>query len=229
MSTVQGGQGNIVTNGLVLNLDAANPRSYPQPYNGTTWQNIAPVSSSLTGSLVNGVGYTGSNGGALTFDGVDDYVDCGTSPSLDFGTGSATIGTWFKTSNNTGALCTKRQGSGFQLYVFSGKLYADGAGVSTGASSLSNVNTNTWVYGVVVYDRNSSLVRLYVNGIADGTTVLGGTTLTDVGNCNIGRATLGSPRDYYTGNIPLVQIYNRALNASEVLQNFNATRARFGV
>jgi len=42
MSTVQGGQGNIVTNGLVLNLDAANPRSYPQPYNGTTWQNIAP-------------------------------------------------------------------------------------------------------------------------------------------------------------------------------------------
>ena len=51
MSTVQGGQGNIVTNGLILNLDAANPRSYAPPFNGTTWQNLVAVSSSISGVL----------------------------------------------------------------------------------------------------------------------------------------------------------------------------------
>ena len=100
MSTVQGGQGNIVTNGLVLNLDAANPRSYPQPYNGTTWQNIAPISSSLTGSLIGGVAYTGSNGGALVFDGVDDYVNSNYRPVLITGN-SYSQAVWFRTTTAT--------------------------------------------------------------------------------------------------------------------------------
>ena len=94
MSTVTGGQGNIVTNGLVLNLDAANPRSYPQPYNGTAWQNIAPVSSSLVGTLTNGPTFNSSNGGSIVFDGVDD--NCVLGIVLNMGTNSLTINTWFK-------------------------------------------------------------------------------------------------------------------------------------
>ena len=69
MSTVTGGQGNIVTNGLVLNLDAANPRSYLQPSNGTAWRNLVPVSSSLVGTLTNGPTYSSSNQGYIIFDG----------------------------------------------------------------------------------------------------------------------------------------------------------------
>ena len=98
MSTVQGGQGNIVTNGLVLNLDAANPRSYPQPYNGTTWSNLVAVSSSISGSLTNGVGYTGSNGGVLLFDGVNDYI----STPLQNLDRPCTFSTWFNLSLLTG-------------------------------------------------------------------------------------------------------------------------------
>jgi hypothetical protein len=225
MSTLNGGPGNIVTNGLVLYLDAANYQSYVS--GSTTWRDLSGNNNS--GSLVNGPTYNSGNAGSIVFDGTNDYVNCGTNSSLDFGTGSATIGAWFKTSNNVGALCTKRQGTGFQLYVFSGRLYADGAGTPTGVYSTANVNTNIWKYGVVVYDRSGGLIRLYVNGNADGTTALGGTTLTDTGSCNIGRATLGAPGDYFNGIISQVSVYNRALSASEVLQNYNATKGRFGL
>jgi hypothetical protein len=220
-------QPNIVTDGLVLNLDAINPNSYPQ--SGTIWYDTSGNNNS--GTLTNGTSWT-PNGAqtSFSFDGVDDYVNCGTNSSLNFGTGSATIGAWFKTSGNIGALCTKRQGSGFQLYVYSERLYADGAGTPTGVYSTAKVNTNVWKYGVVVYDRIGSLIRLYVNGTADGTTDLGGTTLTDVGSCNIGRATLGgTPRDYFNGTISQVSIYNRALTSQEVLQNYNALKSRFGL
>ena len=71
MSTVQGGQGNIVTNGLVLNLDAANPRSYPPAYNGTTWFDLS--GNSNNGTLTNGPTYNTGSGGSIVFDGVDDY------------------------------------------------------------------------------------------------------------------------------------------------------------
>jgi hypothetical protein len=71
MSTVHGGPGNIVTSGLVLNLDAANPRSYPPPYNGVTWTTLA---GSNNGTLINGPTFNSSNGGSIVFDGVNDYI-----------------------------------------------------------------------------------------------------------------------------------------------------------
>ncbi len=61
MSTVTGGQGNIVTSGLVLNLDAANPRSYEPPYNGVTWRDLS--GNGRNGTLTNGPTYNSSNGG----------------------------------------------------------------------------------------------------------------------------------------------------------------------
>ena len=94
MSTVHGGPGNIVTNGLVLNLDATNPRSYPQPYNGTTWINLAGTNN---GTLTNGPTYNSANGGSIIFDGTNDYVDCGNPISLQINTG--TICVWVKTAS----------------------------------------------------------------------------------------------------------------------------------
>jgi len=216
---------NIVTSGLVLNVDAGWYNSYSGT---TTWFDRSGNGNS--GTLVNSPTFNSSSQGTIFFDGSDDYINCGTKSSLDFGTGSATICVWFKTSASIGALCTKRLNSGFQLYVYSGKLYADGAGTPTGVYSVNNVNNNVWRYGVVVYDRSGSLIRLYVDGIADNTTSLGGTTLTDSGVCNIGSATLGNVvHDYFSGNIANTQIYNRALSAEEILQNYNAQKSRFGV
>ena len=133
MSTVQGGQGNIVTNGLILNLDAANPRSYAPPFNGTTWQNIAPVSSSLTGSLTNGPLFATSGSGCIVFDGVNDYCTFGTTPS-NFNPSSITYDIWFKengANNGTFLLCGSGGVGGagqFGVYFETGKIYFSTSG-----------------------------------------------------------------------------------------------------
>jgi hypothetical protein len=61
----------IVTDGLVLCLDAGNPKSYPG--SGTTWTDLS--GNGNNGTLVNGVGYSGDNLGSLSFDGVNDYYN----------------------------------------------------------------------------------------------------------------------------------------------------------
>ena len=94
MSTVQGGQGNIVTNGLVLNLDAANPRSYPQPYDGTTWADLS--GNGNNGTLTNGPTFNAVNGGSIVFDGVDDFIQCTGSLTVT----SATFVSWIKRNGN---------------------------------------------------------------------------------------------------------------------------------
>jgi hypothetical protein len=104
----------------------------------------------------------------------------------------------------------------------------DGAGTA-GKSSSQIVNTGRIFCGAVVYDRASSLMRLYINGVEDGNIALASTTLTDAADVNVGRITLGSPRDYFNGTIYQVQIYNKALNPKEMRENFELLRSRYGV
>jgi len=243
MSTVQGGQGNIVTNGLVLNLDVANPRSYPQPYNGTIWSNLVAVSSSLSGSLVNGVGYTGSNGGALVFDGVDDYVD--TTYTSPIGINPATFSAWIRyTSSQIGVFIAKRLDAPtyqqFSIYI-AGDVNGNTSGTKIAISdvqttSLLRAGITSDSYGDgrwhhVVGTRTSTTTQLYVDGILLFNSSSAAIDLTASSKLFIGRSgnnqTVGGAP--FNGSIALTQVYNRALNASEVLQNFNATRARFGV
>ena len=241
MSTVQGGQGNIVTNGLILNLDAANPRSYAPPFNGTTWQNLVAVSSSLTGSLVNGVGYTGSNGGTLVFDGTNDYANINGS-ILPIGAGDYCVEAWINRSslppNISKAIIS---GDGDNSFYFGiGRTY-NGAinGLRIGKSNIAdaencifNFVANTWYY--VAVTRISSVVSFYVNTQQQPTSGSGtsgfsfpSSSLAKIGGS--GPSATPNPSEYFNGSISGVRTYNRSLSASEVLQNFNATRARFGV
>ena len=90
MSTLQGGPGNIVTNGLVLYLDAANTLSYTSGY--TVWNDLS--GNNNNGTLVDGPTFSSGNAGSIVFDGVDDYVKI--EPSLSFNVTSYTIGSVFK-------------------------------------------------------------------------------------------------------------------------------------
>jgi hypothetical protein len=235
MSTVNGGQGNIVTNGLVLNLDAANPRSYAPPYNGTTWQNIVPVSSSISGSLVGGVAYTGSNNGALVFDGVNDYVDFGiqTIVTTDF-----TIGCWINVQGISGKEhhllnIGYNSLSSFLFFListpttFTPFIYYRTSDGTIRGYNLNSSPANTLIY--LVLTRSGATNTYYVNGV-NSSTFSENTVLDPNLNLQLGWAIpRNNPNTYFKGNIYSTHIYNRALNASEVLQNFNATRARFGI
>jgi hypothetical protein len=238
MSTVQGGQGNIVTNGLVLNLDAANPRSYPQPYNGTTWSNLVAVSSSISGSLTNGPTFSTSGSGCIVFDGVDDYVTASGS-ILPIGTGDYCVEAWVNRttipSNISKGIITGTSDNAF--YFGFGRTYNGANGLRIGKSNIldaENCNftfvANTWYQVVVI--RISSTIYFYINGIQQITQGSGTSafSFSSSPGARIGAGgSISTPLELLYGNISNIKIYNRGLSDSEVLQNFNATRARFGV
>jgi hypothetical protein len=234
MSTVHGGPGNIVTSGLVLNLDAANPRSYPPPYNGTVWTDLSGNNNS--GSLINGPTFNSGNGGSIVFDGSNDYVLCPKQTSLVSAT-QFTMCAWMKRnlSNSLvfiGQIETLSNDIAFELWN-DGNVYFE-VGNGSNSYGVTSNNSTLWQYLTMVFDGtqtgNSNRLKAYIGGSLL-TLSYSGTIPPSTGtvntNLNIGAYLPNS--NYSNGNIAQVQIYNRALSASEISQNFNATRARFGI
>ena len=215
---------NIVRDGLVLYLDAK--YSYPGA-TGTnpdvyTWYDMS--GNENHGELKNGVGYSASNGGSLSFDGSDDYVN--RSSSVITGNQSFSWGAWIYPST-TGTP------------VFFGLNSVGQAMVSFWDSSNNKVRVGTWgsdklisgttilpsTWGYTFWTWDGTTLISYTNGVADGTTT-GFTFNISSNNTTIGNAI---NTQYFGGKIPSVKIYNRALTATEVLQNFNETRSRYGI
>jgi len=224
MGTVTGGQGNIVTNGLVLRLDAANPRSYAPPYNGTAWTDIA---AGNVATLINGTNFSTSGSGCMVFDGTNDY---GTIPSsINWAlSSSSTVNVWCNPTSGNGYIMCFQKGSWLGWYITAGGtfLYCGqvGADQTTGFGSISYGN---WYQLTAVVDRENLLFKTYKNGI-----YITQTTITQPGIGTAAALILGarsSPDFFYNGKTSNIQIYNRVLSDSEILQNFNATRARFGI
>jgi hypothetical protein len=213
----------IAESGLVLALDAGNLKSYPG--SGTTWTDLS--GNGNTGTLVNGVGYVGTNGGSLSFDGVDDDITI-TSYQLSTSDSSApyTLSAWINRTGTTtgGGIITQYSGSAdrFGFRERDSKL-SWWKGGSDLAISTDNIPTNVWKY-VVGVKRTDNSVSIYIDGTEVGT----GTDNLDFENATlkIGRFGTITP---FSGNIAQVSIYNRALTAQEIQQNFNATRSRYSI
>ena len=216
---------NIVTDGLVLALDAANKKSYPG--SGTTWYDLSGNLNS--GSLVNGPTFDSGNGGSIVFDGGNDYVDLvSLTPysSNDPHTYSAIIKTdtlsqyrWIiNNGSNTEGTSLIFNGLTDKIGFF----YSGGAAVRNSNTILS---TNTIYFITTVYEVGK--VTFYLNGIYDGESTTPSTWSAINTNPRIGSWYNGSY--YFNGNIYNIQIYNRALTPEEVQQNYNATKARFGL
>jgi hypothetical protein len=242
----------IVTNGLVLNLDAGNPYSYLSGSSGTTWTNTVAVSSSISGTLVNGPVYAN---GAITFDGVDDYVNCGTSIG-NFGTSNFTINFFFKTTQtfSPSTFIAKSIGdnptSNYGWLVNNGSTgnnlgfaiaTVNGSWGSNGSYSIqtsgANIRNGIWQMATIVGDRTQTNVSIYLNGILQTLqTYVGAAAFSTVGDVTNNQIfSIGSESDIgaspypFSGSISSTQIYNRALSAAEITQNFNALRGRYGI
>ena len=220
----------IVTDGLVLCLDAASKRSYPGT--GTTWTDLKGVHNC---DLQNGPAFSSANGGSIAFDGTDDVADIASPPSI---TGdSATLALWCKSDDSAnwrspGGYVT----SGFDDYRLTFRrlntanlqayaYYSSGGRQSTGVYSISNSEFQSWNYYVVV--ASGGVVYLYLNGaiVASGGSGSGdlnlGTTFT------LGSQDSRSTGSWWNGDISNVQVYNRALNADEIRQNYLSTKERY--
>jgi len=245
----------IVTNGLVLYLDAANPRSYVS--GSTNWYSLPSVTTS--GSLINSPTYSSTNLGSIVFDGVDDYIELNTTNSIWQSNNAMTVISTFKLSSwpdsftqNRAPLLAKTSGSvsfEFSLWIngnvpsWGGNTYTttfecwtfNGSSDVVLVSAPQNAITLNTVYTVAgVLDLNSSpYASIYINGN------LSNTTSTKSGVMTAGSAPIriaarlpdayATTGQYLNGNIYTTQIYNRALSATEIQQNFNALKGRYGI
>lgn len=206
----------IVTNGLVLNLDASNALSYPGT--GTTWTDLS--GNGNNGTLINGTSYSSANGGVMVFDGVNDSV-LGNTNTLNNSQSFTTI-TWFSANQVIAEqhLTNLKATPPTQLYVAGGTIGTWDYGSLSGGTILPN----TW-YMVVCTRDSSGAGKLYINGQYIATSTLKSYSA----NTQFVIGTFGGGGYYFGGKIGMSQIYNRDLTLSEIQQNFNATKTRFGL
>jgi len=213
----------IVSDGLVLYIDAANPRSYSG--SGTSSNSLI---GGVEATLINGVGFTSSNNGTFTFDGANDYINLGNIGSIG---NAQTIEVWFNSNsvtdyrnvfdmNNAG-----NKGPRLEQYSAGKMSWVWSASTNIGIYNITSqisILSNTWLHTVITL--NSGNYNCYINGtlVESGNSANGYTT--SYNNVTLG---LGYETRYYSGNISQAKFYNRALSDSEILQNYNATKGRY--
>jgi hypothetical protein len=239
--------GGIVKDGLVLNLDASRLDSYPRT--GTSWKDIS--GNNNNGTLIGEPTFDSTNGGSIVFDGTNDYMRLGSPTGFSMAPSGVTMLFWiynnypgyylgvFERTTYTGtALTTALPSTGW---------------VQVGYSS--NGSTNYFIINGVRYTSNGLGRYIYDNTVdrplysssnigyfpgpgaqnfcfqvqAVASTGTGTYIWSDLGYRMLGVTNFSVSQDYFNGNFSQVQIYNRALSSQEVLQNYNATKGRFGL
>ena len=211
----------IITNGLVLCLDAANTKPYPG--SGTTWTDLS--GNGNNGTLVNSVGYDSANGGSLSLNGSSDYVRI---PNASISK-NCSICFWFK-DNNPGAWSdlftfqTGSDGTASRVEKHGGIAYQYNwyqGGFANGTVLFNHLGTN-FDYICLVFDaQNATCYQNAVQTAQSSSSNFGSASFIDFGK----RISIYN----WNGNIAQVTIYNRPLTPSEVTQNYNALKGRYGL
>ena len=220
----------IVTDGLVMCLDAANPSSYLS--GSTTWKDISRAGYS--GTLINGPSYNSANQGSILFDGSDDYSSHGYISEL-YNTKTTTYNVWLKWNSLGGnkiIIGNENQSStiGLGIRQRSDNSYwmSPGVGLANIIRVVPNVDT-TKVHMITALTDGAN-GSFYINGSFISSSAYSTTfTSQTIFYIGAGNAVSGPGNEPFAGNIYNVQIYNRALSAEEIQRNYNATRTRFGL
>jgi hypothetical protein len=224
---------NIVKNGLVLWLDAANTKSYPD--SGTNWADLS--GNNYSGSLVNGPTFSSANNGSIVFDGVNDYTAF--SNILNFTSEPFTFSYWINfvrlTTNqvNQGPIVFYKgsyQANGYynQIGITGGIVFITNQGGAYQATSTNEgvISPGNWYN--ICYTRNGSSVKIYVNNV--DRTASPATHINPASAVGI-YFRLAMYSNDINGNFRLSNFltYDRTLSAQEIQQNYNATKARYGL
>ena len=222
----------IVTDGLVLELDAANRKSYPGT--GTAWTDLSGRNNNAT--LVNGPTFNSSNGGSIVFDGTNDYIaiprnsnliptndwtyDCwfNLTTTTDPNYGQTFFGNWGGSS--TSDFDIRKSGNSMIFYCY-----------TSGNSLISTISvSHTFVAGLWEYFtliKQSNTYSFYFNNQLAGS-VTNSTPVFD-GSANMTIGVESGTFSSFNGKMSNIKVYNRALTAAEIQQNFNTHRGRFGI
>jgi hypothetical protein len=237
MATHYNYTGGIVTENLILHLDAAKRDSYPD--SGTTWYDISGYGHHATlnnGMSIQDAGFKGKNFG---LDGSNDYATVNNNlvSLIGLGDSSYTLEAWIYvetsqgTTTNADSIVGLTSATGYGMQVG-----AQGASavINYGARSTSNFYSSTFSYNTwthVVLSRIAGVsLKGYLNGSFDSSQ---GYTSQTLASPSDGNLTIGYSGDritgYFDGNIPIVRVYKKGLTDAEVLQNYNAQKSRFGL
>lgn len=233
----------LITNGLVFYIDAFNKSSYAG--NGTTWNDLS--GNNTTSTLTNGPTFSNDSGGSIVFDGNNDYAILSSS-NFQSGNNSFSMGCWFKWNGNGTNAQNIMFGYGNDatgnnkcslIAVVSNLFHFEFGGATGKVTSTTTIATGSWYYGFMTYDGNYT--RAYLNGKLENTTAYSsanvqlsgyngvtagiGCLFSQYGNVLSGIIRYGT----FNGNIAVIKYYNRTLSNSEILQNYNAYKGRFGL
>lgn len=228
-----------VTDGLVFQIDAANTRSYSG--SGLTVNGLV---GGIGATLVNGTGFGTTNNGYFIFDGTNDYISVSSSPtSFTYNRSSFTVGGWtYMTSLptsyygvilskwNTGAgndnefILNTDDGNKFLFALDFDDSLTPNAQTNDLVISTTTIVANTWYYVVASFDNGS--IKLYINGVLESSATSVNTSVKTNTNSSLDIGRFGTTF-YSFGRRGLVHLYNRALSATEIFQNYTATKGRY--
>jgi hypothetical protein len=221
-----------VKDGLVFAIDPANPKSWTGPTSVTV--NSLVSYNFTTGSIFNDPSGSYGVNESFTFDGVNDYINFGNPSELQI-TGALSISCWFKSEDlGTYRRIVSKDSNGATGRSYVLQLQNNGAIVGAIFNSNSSINftgatgydDNQWHNAVFVFDPGNELA-VYVDTDKESTS----TSVTTIDNdpCDLRIGLRGDNAHDFNGQIGPVLIYNRALSAGEVLQNYNRLKGRFGL
>jgi len=229
----------IITDNLLVHLDAGNKNSYGG--SGTTWTDLSGFGKH--GTLNNSPSFNAIAGGALSFNASNTYISLGNLGTIG---NFQTVEVWFYSTSVTNYLnvCDMNyntyypnQGNaGPRLEQSSVATFNSGwawsgntsnNSIYQGQSTAYTLYANNWYNAI--YANNNGTVTAYLNGVAISSTSSPNGFITTYGDVNIGRGFSLAGNRYFGGYISIFRIYGRSLITSEVLQNYNAQKSRFGL
>ena len=221
--------GRIVTDGLVLALDAADRNSYPG--SGTTWFDVSGNNNHIT--LTNGPTFDNSAIKSISFDGIDDFGTINSNASLTMSQPTLIVTCTSGGANST--VLAKGGGGAYWNYGLrirgsATTFYARNNNIDTISPTFAATPHIFNVYGLVW---NGTTVNFYRNGIFGGSNAGGYSPVANNSlflriGCAWNQLTSQNV-EFFDGKIASIQIYNRALSEAEVVQNSNAIKSRFGI
>jgi hypothetical protein len=227
---------NVVTDGLVLCLDAANKKSYSGSGTALNDRSVSNYDATLT----NGASFDATDQ-SISLDGTDDYIDLGADKVIKT-SGGWTVESWIKFDTIPGSWNNVTSPGNFigsdsisynswYWSVLSGKLALWNLSPGFWKYGSTTLQANTWYNAALVSYNDGVTYQMYLNGVAEGgdhTSASWVSTYSGLRIRYMGRGNSGNVRQV-DGKIPSTRVYDRVLTAAEVLQNFNATKSRFSL
>jgi hypothetical protein len=211
----------LITDGLVLRLDAADSTSYGG--SGTTWTDIAGTAQNIT--FTGSPTYTSTPPSYFTFNGVNQY-GLGSGAVLPTTTYTKSVWVYLNGYQDNNIV----SGDGHFIFMYNGSTQKIYCGHSNWASyiaypSTNTINLSTW-YNITLTFNTTDGMKLYINGILDSTYTAQKTAHNGTGTINLATFNGGN---LLNGRISKVYCYNRSITADEVLQNYNFDKSKYGL